>query len=400
MMIGTVTKYFGKEANDLKKALMMASVASMIDMFNMENIRILKKLDCKVDVACNIEQGSMISQERIENFKQKLKDGNHEFYQLPVPRSITSIGSIVKSYQQMKKLCETQNYNVMHCHSPIGGAIARMACKNVRKNGTKVIYTAHGFHFYKGAPLPNWLLFYPIERWLSRYTDVLITINKEDYHRAKSQFKAKRIEYVPGIGIDTEKFSSLTVDKGKKRQELGLPEDAFVALSVGELNKNKNHEIVIKAVAGLQDPNVHYVICGQGSLDEYLRELSRSLGIEKQIHLLGFRKDVPEISKASDLFVFPSFREGLSVALMESMANGLPIVCSNIRGNSDLVEEGINGFLVDPADVSEMQAALDKIISDKKLQIDFGKQNLLKAKNYDKKIINKKMEQIYMEVIK
>ena len=251
--------------------------------------------------------------------------------------------------------------------------LVRLASRKVRKNGTKVIYTAHGFHFYKGAPLKNWVLYYPIERLLARYTDVLTTINIEDYERAKKSFKAKKIKYIPGVGIDTNRFQQIDVNKLVKRQEIGVPEDSFVVLSVGELNKNKNHETVIKAIARLNNPNVYYVICGQGVLEDYLKKLIKELGLERQIKLLGFRKDIGEICKVADLFVFPSFREGLSVALMEAMASGLPIVCSEIRGNVDLVKDQKGGYLVKPEDVNGFRMNIDKLVKDEALKEHDGK---------------------------
>ena len=245
--------------------------------------------------------------------------------------------------------------------------LTRLAAREARKKGTKVIYTAHGFHFFKGAPLINWILFYPVEKFCARFTDVLITINQEDYKRAQ-KFKAGKVEYIPGVGIDTKKFSEVVVDKSAKRKELGVPVDAFLVLSVGELNKNKNHDTVIKAIAKLNNPNVYYVICGQGTLENYLKDLINELGLEKQVKLLGYRRDIAEISKTSDIFVFPSFREGLSVALMEAMALGLPVVCSKIRGNVDLIEDGKGGYLVEPDDVEGFINAIRRIINENRLK--------------------------------
>ena len=239
----------------------------------------------------------------------------------------------------MKKLCSKNNYDIVHCHSPIGGMIARFACRRARKKRTRVIYTAHGFHFYKGAPLRNWLIYYTAEKIAANFTDTLITINKEDYNRAKKKFRVNKVEYVPGVGLDLNKFKKTIFDKKLKLQELNIPQNSFVIMSVGELNKNKNHEVVIRAISEIANPNIHYIICGEGNLEKHLRDLSKLLGIEKQVHLLGFRKDIHVIHKVSDLFVFPSLREGLSVALMEAMGSGLPIVCSEIRGNIDLVQE-------------------------------------------------------------
>lgn len=174
------------------------------------------------------------------------------------------------------------------------------------------------FIFFKGAPLKNWLFYYPVEKYLSRYTDILITINQEDYERAKRKFKAKQIEYVPGVGIDINKFQNIAVDGERKRADLGIYKDAYVMVSVGELNANKNHSTVIRALKRVNNPNITYIICGQGPLEEKLKDLIKELELSSQVKLLGYRSDIPEILKVSDLFVFPSRREGLSVSLMEA----------------------------------------------------------------------------------
>ena len=258
-------------------------------------------------------------------------------------------------------------------------------------------YTAHGFHFFKGAPILNWLIYYPVEKWLARYTDTLITINKEDYERAKSKFKAKRVEYVPGVGIDLKKFNTVKVDRDLKRSQLGLPKEAFVVLSVGELNKNKNHEVIIRAIAKIDNPDIHYIVCGEGPLKGYLIDLSEDLGIKNRVHLLGIRKDIAEICKVSDLFTFPSYREGLSVALMEAMANGLPVVCSNVRGNSDLIEDGKGGYLIEPVDVEGFAKYIKGLIEDSRLKSEFGDFNHKKIENYSIENVLKEMEEIYFD---
>ena len=325
----------------LGKVLMLASVASMIDQFNIPNIRLLIDMGYKVDVACNFIDGNTCSDAKIAELKNKMKEMDVDCYQIDFARSVRHIWQNLKAYSQVLKLMQTHRYAFVHCHSPIGGVCGRLAG---HKTHTKVIYTAHGFHFYKGAPLLNWLVYYPIEKYLSRYTDVLITINKEDYAVAKNKMYAKKTEYIPGVGIDVEKIQSIKVDRNKKRQELGIPQDATVLLSVGELSKRKNHEIVIKALSQLDDRSVVYAICGKGPLRGYLQDLARHLNVLDRVFFLGFRTDIIEICKASDIFVFPSLQEGLPVALMEAMVCNLTIVCSNIRGNSDLIIVGQNGF--------------------------------------------------------
>lgn len=378
----------------MKKALMMASVASMIDLFNMDNIEILKDLGYEVEVACNFEYGSITSQERVDEFKEELIRDKFKVHHLPVPRSIFAIRDIVKSYKMMKKLCDENNYEIVHCHSPIGGIVARLACRKARKKGTKVIYTAHGFHFFKGAPLKNWLVYFTAERITAKFTDSLITINKEDYENAQ-KFNVENTEYVPGIGIDVDKIKNVKINRSKKRSEFNLSEDDFVLFTAGQLSKRKNHEVVIKALTKIENINVKLLICGLGELENYLKELIHDLGLENRVILAGYRNDVVEQLHAADCFVFPSFQEGLPVALMEAMAVGLPVVCSKIRGNVDLIEHGINGFLVDPENSNDFARYIEKIISDETIQAEMSKKNLEYVKKYDKKNIRQNMIAIY-----
>ncbi len=276
----------------------------------------------------------------------------------------------LQAYKALKKIIEDGNYDIIHCHTPVGGLLTRMAARNARKSGTRVIYTAHGFHFFDGAPLINWLIYYPVERVMAHYTDDLITINSEDYERAQS-FKAKRVHYVPGVGIDIKSFSpdfwQNKKNKMKKRNELDLKENDFVIVSVGELIKRKNHKAVIYAIAqikqqSLQDyERIQYLICGSGILEEKLKKLARDLNVEKHIHFMGYRNDICEIYQASDLFIFVSLQEGLPVAMMEAMACGLPVIGSDIRGNKDLVINGKNGILIDNSIESVREAIIESL---------------------------------------
>ena len=216
----------------------------------------------------------------------------------------------IKAYKQLKKLIQENNYDIIHCHTPVAGVLTRLAAR--KNKNTTVIYTAHGFHFFKGAPLLNWLIYYPVERFCARFTDKLITINKEDYERAKrfSLRKNGKVYYVPGVGINLEKIENLKVDIKQKKKELVIPEDIPVLLSVGELIKRKNHKIVLKALSQIKDKNFIYLICGRGVLKEYLYNLTKQLGLESKVKFLGFRKDIAEICKVTDLFIFPSIMKG------------------------------------------------------------------------------------------
>lgn len=382
----------------MKRALMLSSVASMIDQFNMENIGLLQKLDYKVDVASNFSYGSTTSKERMEEFKIELANNGIRFINILIPRNIFSIWKLVVAYKQIKKILINNYYEVIHCHSPIGGALCRLACRNYRNKGMKVIYTAHGFHFYKSASLRNWLIYYPIEKILARITDILITINTEDYVFAKARMGTARVFYIPGIGIDCAKFEQISVDVDQKRKELSIPDSAVILLSVGELNRNKNHELIINALAGLQDENIHYLIAGKGSLEENLQKKAKKLGISDRIHFLGYRRDIKELLKVADIFCFPSFREGMPVSALEAMASGLPLIASNIRGIKDCCQDNVTGILCSPHNITEFANAIDRLAKNKEERIRMGVSGSLAAKKFDKGNVNKIMNGIYSSI--
>lgn len=384
----------------MKKALILASVASMIDQFNMQNIKLLLSEGYSVDVAANFENPGSITIERANELKQKLSSMGVRVFHTPIPRSIFHINRIYQSYKQVSKLCATEHYDLLHCHSPIGGVVARLAAAPYRKHGTRVIYTAHGFHFYKGAPLLNWMLFYPIEKFCSYLTDVIITINKEDYHTGCNRLSAKETVYIPGIGIDTSLYCTTTEEeKNEIRKQLGIPSDSFVLLSVGELNKNKNHEIILRALACATLNDIHYYIIGKGALHDYLQKLASQLGIQSRVHLIGFRSDVQRFYQAADAFAFPSYREGLSVSLMEAMASGLPCIASKIRGNVDLVDEGNGGYLCQPDDLNLFRSALNESVTNKDKLQSFGQYNRCKvASIFAVEHIMDKLHKVYFAI--
>lgn len=318
------------------------------------------------------------------------------YYNIPFERNPLKPGNL-KAYTKLKKVIDAGGYDIIHCHTPVGAMLTRLAAKQARKNGTKVFYTAHGFHFYKGAPAINWLLYYPVEKWLSRYTDVLITINKEDYERAKT-FKAGRVCYVPGVSIDLKKFATSDELHKEKRswlcKEFDIPEDAMILLSVGEVNKNKNHRVVIEALGKLKRKDIYYVICGRGPLRDAYVSLAEQLNIGKQVILTGYRTDVADFYKAADVFVFPSFREGLPVSVMEAMASGLPIIATSIRGSSDIVKESINGKLLKPDDVDGFANVIEAF-RNKELLNSIAKTNAQEAGKYDLNAVIKLYQEAY-----
>ena len=355
-----------------KKAMIIATIYSFVSHFEKNDIKILQELGYEVVVASNFE-----------GYKGELEELNVEKLDIPFTRSPISLKNI-KAFFKLNKYLKENKVSLIHCHTPVGGVAGRIIGK--LNKIPRIIYTAHGFHFFDGAPKINWIVYYPIEKTLSKFTDTLITINKEDYERAKT-FYTKKVEYIPGVGIDVEKIQNIKVNREQKRKELGLSMDDIVLLSVGELSSRKNHIIPIRALAKIKNKKIKYLIAGVGSLEEYLKEEIKKLGLEDRVKLLGYRNDIYELCKIADLFIFPSKQEGLPVALMEALACGLPILCSDIRGNRDLIINNINGVLIENQ-VEVYIKEIDKLINNKILEQKYNISENLSIEKIEQKIKN------------
>jgi len=305
------------------------------------------------------------------------------------------------AYRMLKKIIDEGEFDLIHCHTPVGALIARLAALGARKKGTKVIYTAHGFHFFKGARQINWLLYFPVELLLAPVTDVLITINREDYERAKRTMQAKRIEYVPGIGIDTSRFRADPEVYREKRRELGFRQEDFLLLTVAEMTKNKNHITNLRALSLLKETpefeHMHYLIVGRGEEWSHLEECAKELGIADHVHFLGYRTDAPDLYRCSDLFLFMTFREGLPVALMEAMGSGLPVVCTRIRGNTDLVEDGVSGRFAENTPEAVAEAIL-QLYRDPQTRASYGAAAAQRVTLFDNENVHRQVKEIYLSV--
>lgn len=397
----------------MKKALMHAHTAYMVTQFNIDNIKILQSLGYTVDVACCWgDDDSALSPEAMKERRQKLNDMGCRIIETASLRKIFNFSELSKAYKQIKTEVEANQYEIVHTQSPIGGVICRLACRKARKlYGTKVIYAAHGFHFFKGAPLKNWIVFYNVEKWCSRFTDLLITINKEDYKNAR-KFKAENVALIHGAGVDTNKFVASDGARAKVRKELGIDDDTIVLLSVGELIPRKNHTEVLRALKIMKDNGtlltpesdervqpkykLKYLIAGRGKIQKQLQEEIAHLGLGDYVQMLGFRRDVADVFAASDIYVFPSHQEGLPVALMEAMSVGMPVVCSKIRGNTDLINDGVGGYLFDSKNAKTLVAALGKALADNSARrAEMGQTNIETMKSFDKEKVNEEMKGIY-----
>lgn len=364
----------------MRKVLFVATVTGHITGFHTPYLKWFKEQGYEVHVASNGE----------DNIEYCDKH-----YNFPFARSPFNVKNI-KAYKNLKKTINENNYDMVHCHTPVGGVLTRLASIKARKNETKVIYTAHGFHFFKGAPKLNWLIFYPIEKFLSKYTDCLITINEEDYKIAKEKFKAKKTELVHGVGVDAEKFSNKISkeEKEKIRKDLELKEDDFVLIQVGELNKNKNQIMSINAMTEIAKkyPKIHLLIVGKGSLDETYEKIIKENNLEKNVHMLGYREDVSDLMKISNLLLSLSYREGLPVNVIEGIMSGLPIIVTNCRGNRDLVSDKKNGYIVNINDIENLKEKILKIYNNSENIIEIN------AEEYELKRVIKEYEKIYKSI--
>ena len=304
----------------------------------------------------------------------------------------------LKACKKLKAIIDTGDYDVIHCHTPVGGAIARLAARDARKKGTRVVYTAHGFHFFTGAPIQNWLLYYPVEKLLAPMTDVLITLNREDYDRAKKHLRAGKVEYVPGVGLNTAKFGAMDLDREEKRRNLGFSTEDFLLLTVAEMTKNKNHITVLKALAELKEmpeySRLHYLIVGRGEQWQALEGQAKALGIDQHVHFLGYRSDAAELYRCCDLFVFLSHREGLSLAMMEAMSSGMAILCSKIRGNTDLIDDNVSGVFAESDPVTVAEDILN-LMRSPQIRQRLGQAAAEKVKAFDETPVQRRMKEIY-----
>lgn len=310
----------------MRKVLYVATVVKTHIMeFHLPYLKMFKEMGWETAVAAKNDY------ENLNDCKIPYCD---TYYNIPFERNPFKFNNI-RAYKSLKKIIDEGNFDIIHCHTPVGAMVARLAANDARLHGCKVFYTAHGFHFYKGAPLVNWLLYYPAEWLMARKTDVLITITKEDYKRAR-EFNACKVVYVPGVGINLKLFKKGSMETALRlRNKFGIPKNVKVILSVGEVNANKNHKVVINILPFF--PDVWYVVCGRGPLVSEYRKLSKQLGVMDRVIFTGYRDDVIDFYTMADIFVFPSLREGLPVALMEAMAMKLVCVASNNRGTEDLL---------------------------------------------------------------
>ena len=369
------------------KVLFVATVPSHIGQVHLPIIKMLKEKGIEVHAAAR----DNLSEKN--GLKLKYVD---KIYNIPFERSPFNMNNIV-SYKMLNNILAKENYDIVHCNTPVGGIVTRLAAKKFRKNGLRVIYTAHGFHFYKGAPIKNWLIYYPIEKIMTHLTDDLITITKEDYDLAICKKFKSNIHHIYGVGVNSTKFKPVSIEE---KQNLRLKkgyQNEFIILCTGELNKNKNQSTLIKAMSHVVkvNPDTRLLLAGNGPMHDELEKLIKNLNLKDNVELLGYRTDLEDYVNLCDLVVSASFREGMPLNIMEGMICGKPIIASDNRGHRELIHDKENGILVDPNKEKEFFKEICNLMKDREKQYNYGKKSLNYIKPYDIKNIKKIMSYIY-----
>lgn len=368
------------------RILYVTTISNTVNAFLVPHIRMLINYGHQVDVAFNL----------VQEVHPELVRLGCKVHNVKFQRSVFKRENIA-AYKEIKKIVREEKYDLVHTHTPIASFLTRLACKNIP--GLKIFYTAHGFHFFQGSPLKNWLLYYSAEKISANWTDVLVTMNEEDYKNAKRIMNKKGEVYkVNGVGIDLNKFYPQTKEsKNKLRMEYGYTSDDFILIYVGELSYRKNQESLIKSVNQLVQkiPNLKVLLVGDGPLKESYKNLVINLGVQNHIEFLGYRKDVDKLMLLSDIAVSTSRQEGLPVNVMEAMATGLPLVASNCRGNIDLVKEEKNGIIVDINDINSLSTAIYKLYESRLIREKFSTESLKMIKNFEVNRVVSDMEKIY-----
>ncbi len=344
----------------MKKKILITATELHLYQFWTQHIKMLIQNGYSVDLVC-----SHVG-DKLDELKQVLLScENPRLTVVDLKRSPLSPHNI-RGYFQLKKYFSENKYDLIITNEPVMGVMTRLASRAIRKkHGTRLIYFAHGFHFWKGAPLLNWALFYPIEKLAARITDVIVTMNSEDYQFAKEHFNSAEIEYTNGIGADFNDKSFSLYDRNQKRRELNLSDSDFMVFSASELTDRKNLRFafdVIEILVNKGYKNIKFFVRGKGPLENDYKEYIKKHNLGENIFLLGYGRDINQMCCAADAFLFTSKQEGLPVAVMEAMSCNLPCVCSNVRGASDLISNGNGGFVCSLSSPEEFASRLEYIM--------------------------------------
>ncbi len=377
----------------VKKALIITTISGFVPQFEINNVRILQEMGYEVHYASNFEHP-------VYDFDTRLfADMGIITHHFPIEKSPFHGIRNTAAFFCLKKLLQTEEFDLIHCHNPMGGVLGRLAGW-LYAPGAVMIYTAHGFHFYRKAPLKNWLMYYPVERLLAHKTDIIVTINREDFERA-SHFLLKKngkVWQIPGVGLDVRRFHPEPGTRTEEKKKLGFPENSFLLLSVGELNSNKNHQAVILALAQLRDKAVFYGICGRGKGRKKLEKLIVKEGLQDHVKLLGYRKDVESVLHGADCFIFPSRREGFGMAAVEAMASGIPLITSDCRGTREYMMHGKTGLVCRDNSPDAYATAIEKMKTNASVRNTMGRVCRKQALQFSKEESARVMRLVYESV--
>lgn len=375
------------------KVLFLATVQSHIIAFHLPYLAEWQQKGYEVHVATNQKKTT----DKIERAK-KIHD-YIAWHQVDFQRSPLAKANF-KAYQQLQQLMKNEKFTLVHMHTPTASLLGRLVARNFE---TKVVYTAHGFHFYQGASWKNWLLYYPVEKYLAKYTDAIITMNTEDYQIAKKNFKTRLkdgVYQVNGVGIDLAYYHNKSLDSKALREAIGIAEKDFVITIIAELIPRKNHQQIIEAIKKLHHeyPDIKLLIVGEGRLRKIYEKQIQLLQLEEQILFLGYRQDIPEILQMSDCVGLFSVQEGLPRNVMEAMAMGKPLIVTNIRGNIDLIEDEKQGYVVELQNIEETIQAVKKMYHNQRREA-LGESAKTKIQHYQIETVLEQVNEIYRKVL-
>ena len=369
------------------KVLLVATVQSHICQFHKPLVKMLHEHGCEVHVAARNNLAE----------KNGLKlDFADQVFDVPFERSPFSKRNLT-AYKQLKQIIDAGNYDVVHTNTPVGGIVGRLAARKARKNGCQVFYTAHGFHFFQGGPKKSWLIYYPIEKFMCRYTDELITITEEDFQLAQKKFPVS-VSHIHGIGANSSKYHPISVDvRAALRSELGFTQDQKIIVCTGELNPNKNQITAIHAIEQVvkEVPKALLLLAGNGATHDELQAAINAAGLQSNAVLLGYHTDLEKYVEVSDLILSCSKREGLPLNIIEGMLCKKPVIASINRGHKELIQNGRNGYIVNAADIDGFAAKMIELLQDNVLSNAFGEAGFAFAQAYTDHAVQLELEQIY-----
>ena len=377
------------------KALLLAAMGSVHRQHNKANIKALKEIGAIIYLAANFGTDTPREKNNTQFVAECKRDGIN-IIDIPFRRG----GFITNIFQipVLNKFLKREKFDIVHVHTETGGFMLRLSCLIQSKCNTKFVYTPHGMSFWKGSSLKSQLVYRPLERWICSAMDMNLGMNMEEVENLE-QWNKRTAHYVHGVGLDVARMQNPVRSREQMREEFGLTEsDKFIA-SIGELDDNKNHITVIKALATLGRKDFKYVVCGVGPNKNMLLAEAERTGLKDNVILAGYRSDIPDVLNAADIFVFPSFHEGMPVSALEAMACGLPIICSEIRGNVDIIREGDNGYLFQPSDVETLARKLEYLLDDAEKRKIMGLKNKENVKDFSLDSVTEELKRIYKSVL-